>query len=129
MVLSRRTFLTTALAGGAAAAVTAGCSGGASSGAVAAGTGAPPSYVPFAGPHQTGVTHPGNEYGLMAAFTVTAEKQADLADTFQAITAETRRIMEGQPLLCIGIFGCGVPRDRKLVNRYYAAGGIGGCFG
>ena len=69
MALSRRTFLTTAMAGGAAAAVTA---------------------------HQTGVTHPGNEYGLMAAFTVTADKRDDLADSFRAITSETKRIMEGE---------------------------------
>ena len=32
----------------------------------------------------------------MAAFTVTAATRADLAATFQAISTETRRIMEGQ---------------------------------
>jgi deferrochelatase/peroxidase EfeB len=94
MALSRRTFLTTAIAGGAAA-VTAGCSGD-SGNAVAAGTAAAAAYVPFAGPHQTGITHPGNEYGLMASFTVTADTRDELADTFRAITTETKRIMEGQ---------------------------------
>jgi deferrochelatase/peroxidase EfeB len=86
------------VAGGAAAAVTAGCSGGSSGSAVSAGTGTgpAPAYVASTGPHQAGVTYPGNEYGLMAAFTVTADTRADLAATFQALTSETKRIMEGQ---------------------------------
>jgi deferrochelatase/peroxidase EfeB len=99
MALSRRTFLTTALAGGAAAAVTAACSGDSSasgSESVALGPAAPLAYVPFAGIHQTGITHPGNEYGLMASFTVTADTRDELADTFKAITTETKRIMEGE---------------------------------
>ena len=76
MALSRRTFLTTALAGGAAAAVAAGCSAASSAngaGRPAGSAAGAPGYVPFVGAHQTGITHPGNEYGLMAAFTVTAD--------------------------------------------------------
>ncbi len=105
MALSRRTFLTTALAGGAAAAVGAGCSAGGSSSSasgsgsddsVAAGGRGAPGYVPFAGAHQTGITYPGNEYGLMASFTVTADGRDELIDTFKAITTESQRIMEGQ---------------------------------
>jgi deferrochelatase/peroxidase EfeB len=69
MALSRRTFLSTALAGGAAAA---------------------------AGAHQTGITHPGNVYGVMAAFTVTADHRGDLAAAFEALSAEIERLMEGQ---------------------------------
>src|SRR5215207_7355437 len=96
MALSRRTFLTTALGGGAAAAV-AGCSSdSASNQSVSSGPGAPPVYVPFAGVHQTGTAHPGNEYGLMAAFTVTADTRDELVDTLKAITTESERIMEGQ---------------------------------
>src|SRR5215213_7310148 len=96
MGLGRRTFLTTALAGGAAAAVTAGCRDGSSGRAGDAGSSATPAYVPFAGAHQSGITRPGNEYGLMAAFTATADTGDQLAATFQAITTESRRIMEGQ---------------------------------
>jgi deferrochelatase/peroxidase EfeB len=95
MALSRRTFLSTALAGGAAAAVGAGCTSASGSTSTAASPRAP-SYVPFAGVHQTGITHPGNEYGLMAAFTVTADHGGDLAATFQALSAEIERLMEGQ---------------------------------
>jgi len=98
MALSRRTFLTTALAGGAAAAV-AGCSedsGSSQSVSSHSGSGAAPSYLAFAGVHQTGIADPGNEYGLMAAFTVTADTRDELIDTLKAITTESKRIMEGQ---------------------------------
>jgi hypothetical protein len=63
IVLSRRTFLSTALAGGAAAAL-AGCtaSGGGSTEVAAAETTAP-IYVPFVGVHQAGVTHPAASTG------------------------------------------------------------------
>ncbi len=85
------------MAGGAAAALV-GCthSGGGST-AVAAAATTPPVYVPFVGTHQAGVTHPGNEYGLMAAFTVTAETGQDLADTFRSLSDEIERLMGGQP--------------------------------
>jgi deferrochelatase/peroxidase EfeB len=94
MALSRRAFLSTALASGAAAAVGAACSDGSAS-SVAAGNQAP-AYVPFSGPRQAGIVHPGNEYGLMAAFTVTADDRAQLATTFEALSREIRRLMEGQ---------------------------------
>jgi deferrochelatase/peroxidase EfeB len=96
MALSRRTFLSTALAGGAAAAVGAGCTSASGSTAMASSPRAP-AYVPFAGVHQTGITHPGNEYGLMAAFTVTAGDRAELAATFEALSTEIERLMDGHP--------------------------------
>jgi deferrochelatase/peroxidase EfeB len=95
MVLSRRTWGARARAGGPAAAVGTACSSNNGTSAVAAGRPAP-SYVPFAGVHQTGVVHPGNEYGLMAAFTVTADDAAELATSFRALSTEVARLMEGR---------------------------------
>jgi deferrochelatase/peroxidase EfeB len=94
MVLSRRTFLSTALAGGAVAAVGTSCQS--NHGAAVAAASPAPGYVPFAGGHQSGIAHPGNEYGLMAAFTVTADDGDQLATTFRALSTEVERLMEGR---------------------------------
>ena len=106
--VSRRRFLVGGLAGTAAAglggAVAVGCAD--SSSDVEGGrvmTGGAGSldggarYLPLRGPHQTGITHPANEQGLLAAFTVTADDRAELRETFEALTAESERLMSGKP--------------------------------
>jgi deferrochelatase/peroxidase EfeB len=100
--LSRRRFLgrglaTTAAAGLAAplAACGDGREGPAGSAAAAAG-GRAPEYLRFRGRHQAGITHPANEAGLLAAFTVTAADRAELADTLAALTSEIDRLMSGR---------------------------------
>jgi deferrochelatase/peroxidase EfeB len=102
--LSRRRFLarglaSTAAAGLATAGPLAACAGGDTGGGPqdAAGPGAGPRHLPFRGPHQTGITHPGHQAGLMAAFTVTAADRAELRDTLAALTAEIERLMAGTP--------------------------------
>jgi deferrochelatase/peroxidase EfeB len=108
--VSRRHFLAGGLAGTAVAglggALAAGCSdstpgtpggdaGDTSAGAATAPAGA--SYLPFRGAHQTGITHPANEQGLLAAFTVTADDRAELRDTLRALSSESERLMSGEP--------------------------------
>jgi deferrochelatase/peroxidase EfeB len=98
--LSRRRFLAHGLASTAAAAgiavPLAACSDDGDPSTSAAGGGGPaPGYLPFRGPHQTGITHPANEQGLMAAFTVTADDRGELRATFAALTAEADRLMSG----------------------------------
>ncbi|HZM28866.1 MAG TPA: hypothetical protein VFB77_00140, partial [Acidimicrobiales bacterium] len=75
--LSRRRFLAGGLASTAAAGVGVGglaACGGDGSGPPGAAVPAADrarsvaAYLPFRGPHQTGVTHPGNDQGLLAAF-------------------------------------------------------------
>ncbi|HEY7072673.1 MAG TPA: Dyp-type peroxidase [Acidimicrobiales bacterium] len=97
--VSRRRFL----AGGLA---TAGAAAGLPAAAAACGSDGPggpaaaaadPRYLRFRGPHQTGITHPGNQQGLMAAFTVTAADRSELRDTFAALTGEIERLMSGEP--------------------------------
>jgi len=98
---SRRRFLAGGLATGAAAGLTgplAACSDGtdaARAGGAADRTG--PAHLPFRGAHQTGITHPSNEQGLLAAFTVTAADRSELQETFAALTAEIDRLMSGRP--------------------------------
>jgi deferrochelatase/peroxidase EfeB len=104
--VSRRRFLAGGLAGtavaGLGASVAAGCSAtsGRDEGATSAGGGSAssaPRYLPFRGPHQTGITHPANEQGLLAAFTVTADDRNELRDTLRALSAESERLMSGEP--------------------------------
>jgi deferrochelatase/peroxidase EfeB len=104
--VSRRRFVAGGLAGtavaGLGASVAAGCSAtsGRDDGATSAGGGSASSatrYLPFRGPHQTGITHPANEQGLLAAFTVTADDRNDLRDTLRALSAESERLMSGEP--------------------------------
>ena len=64
--VTRRRFLVGGLASSAAAASTDAAPGPAGHG-----------YLDFRGPHQTGITHPANEQGLLAAFTVTAADRDD----------------------------------------------------
>jgi deferrochelatase/peroxidase EfeB len=104
--VSRRRFLAGGLAGTAVAGlggtVAAGCSDSTSGpgGDTSAGAGTAPAtarYLPFRGPHQTGITHPANEQGLLAAFTVTADDRDDLRDTLRALSSESERLMSGEP--------------------------------
>jgi deferrochelatase/peroxidase EfeB len=94
--VSRRRFLAGGLAaaGAAAALPTAAC-GSDGSDAASGSSGSEPQYLPFRGPHQAGITHPGNQQGLMAAFTVTAADRSELRDTFAALTSEISRLMSG----------------------------------
>jgi deferrochelatase/peroxidase EfeB len=69
-------------------------------GDTSAGAGTAPAtarYLPFRGPHQTGITHPANEQGLLAAFTVTADNRDELRDTLRALSTESERLMSGEP--------------------------------
>ena len=108
--VSRRRFLAGGLAGTAVAGlggtVAAGCSDTTSGtsdpgvGDTSAGAGTAPAtarYLPFRGRHQTGITHPANEQGLLAAFTLTADDRDDLRDTLRALSSESERLMSGEP--------------------------------
>ncbi|MGH9229143.1 MAG: Dyp-type peroxidase [Acidimicrobiales bacterium] len=105
--VSRRRFLAGGLAGTAVAGlggtVAAGCSDSASGRGdrVASGGGGSASgaarYLPFRGAHQTGVTHPANERGRLAAFTVTADNPDELRATLRALSSESERLMSGEP--------------------------------
>ena len=108
--VSRRRFLAGGLAGTAVAGlggtVAAGCSDYTSStsdpdvGGTSAGADTAPAtarYLPFRAPHQTGITHPANEQGLLAAFTVTADDRDELRDTLRALSSESERLMSGEP--------------------------------
>jgi deferrochelatase/peroxidase EfeB len=102
MGIGRRHFLQTSILGGGAAALV-GCSGDDDTAAApattaAAGPDVPAlSYVPFRGPHQTGITHPSNAQGLLAALTVTARDRAELTEMFQTLSREIERLMAGEP--------------------------------
>jgi deferrochelatase/peroxidase EfeB len=105
--VSRRRFLAGGLAGTAVAGlggtVAAGCSdstSGPDGGGTSAGAGTAPAaarYLPFRGRYQTGITHPANEQGLLAAFTVTADNRDELRDTLRALSSESERLMSGEP--------------------------------
>jgi deferrochelatase/peroxidase EfeB len=104
--VSRRRFLVCGLAGTAAAGlggtVATGCSDSGSSrddraASTGGGSASGARYLPFRGPHQTGITHPANEQGLLAAFTVTAENRNELRDTLRALSIESERLMSGEP--------------------------------
>jgi deferrochelatase/peroxidase EfeB len=100
--LSRRRFLarglaSTAAAGLVAAGPLAACGDDGDSGPGTDAAGAEPRYLPFRGPHQAGITHPGNQAGLMAAFTVTAADRGELRETLAALTTEVERLMTGRP--------------------------------
>jgi len=100
MPLSRRRFLATGVASTAVAGLAgplAACAADDGSGDGAEAPGAAPRYLPFHGPHQAGITHPANEVGLMAAFTVTAGDRAELRETLAALTGEIDRLMAGRP--------------------------------
>jgi deferrochelatase/peroxidase EfeB len=92
--ISRRAFL--AGAGGAAVGgglLAAACGGG-SDGGPAAEAG----RVPFAGPHQAGITlEPAPATGLVASFTVLARDRAELRGLLQDLTDEIAGLMEGRP--------------------------------
>jgi deferrochelatase/peroxidase EfeB len=101
--VSRRRFLAGGLASTAAvagvASTAAACGDGDGDGGAASTSGAasPSRYLDFEGPHQTGITHPANEQGLMAAFDLTAMGADEVRETFVALTGEVRRLMAGEP--------------------------------
>ena len=98
--VSRRRFLAGGLASTAAVAGVAGaaaCGGDGDEGGASASGGAGPQYLDFEGRHQTGITHPANEQGLLAAFDLTADSLDEVRETFVALTEETRRLMAGDP--------------------------------
>jgi deferrochelatase/peroxidase EfeB len=108
--VSRRQFLAGGLAGTAVAGlggtVAAGCSdstsgsSGRDGGDTSTGDGTAPAgarYLPFRGTHQTGISHPANEQGLLAAFTVTADNRDELRETLRALSTESERLMSGEP--------------------------------
>jgi deferrochelatase/peroxidase EfeB len=98
--VSRRRFLAGGLASTAAVAgvtSTAAACGDDGDAASAGGPAAPARYLDFEGPHQTGITHPANEQGLMAAFDLTATGLDEVRETFLALSEEARRLMGGEP--------------------------------
>ena len=98
--VSRRRFLAGGLASTAAVAgvaSTAAACGDDEGTATSAGGAGAPRYLEFEGAHQTGITHPANEQGLLAAFDLTATSLDDVRETFVALTEETRRLMAGEP--------------------------------
>jgi deferrochelatase/peroxidase EfeB len=98
--VSRRRFLAGGLASTAAVAgvtSTAAACGDDGDAASAGGPASPARYLDFEGPHQTGITHPANEQGLMAAFDLTATGLDEVRETFLALSEEARRLMGGEP--------------------------------
>jgi len=98
--VSRRRFLAGGLASTAAVAgvtSTAAACGDDGDAASARGPASPARYLDFEGPHQTGITHPANEQGLMAAFDLTATGLDEVRETFVALSEEARRLMGGEP--------------------------------
>ncbi|TFV61037.1 Dyp-type peroxidase [Mycobacterium sp. PS03-16] len=94
--LSRRSFVTGALGTGAAVGVGAAVSG--CSDAPPAAAAAAARFVPFEGPHQSGITTlPIPEQGLLASFNVLSRDRAGLAATLAELTDEIRGLMAGRP--------------------------------
>jgi deferrochelatase/peroxidase EfeB len=95
--ISRRGFVTGALGTGVAVgagAALAGCSSPHSDAPAAA----QPSFVPFEGPHQAGITTlPIPEQGLVASFNLQVRDRAGLKSTLQELTDEIRALMAGKP--------------------------------
>ncbi len=94
--ISRRTFVTGALGTGAVVGAGAGLVGCARDDGPPA---APqPQFVPFEGPHQTGITAlPIPEQGLVASFNVLSKDRGALSATLAALTDEIRGLMAGRP--------------------------------
>ena len=94
--ISRRGFVTGAL--GTGVAVGAGALAGCSSREESPAPVAAERFVPFEGPHQTGITAlPIPEQGLIASFNVHAKDRAALKSTLQELTEEIRGLMAGKP--------------------------------
>ncbi len=94
--LSRRTFFAGALGTGAAVGVGAALSGCSDAPPAASAFGA--RFVPFDGPHQTGITSvPIPEQGLIASFNVLSTDRTGLAAALAELTDEIRGLMAGRP--------------------------------
>ena len=124
----RRAFLRTLGAGVAGVAV--GAAGGGVTGAALSGgaqAAAPPAdpVVPFHGPHQAGVTTPGQPHAAFVAFDVTAADRAGLTDLLRTVTERARFLTAGgtppdpgisAPPNDSGVLGPSVPADRLTVT-------------
>ena len=97
--VSRRTFVTGALGAGAGAVVGAGVTAAVGSHQDQKPAAARPNgFVPFEGPHQSGITSlPIPEQGLVASFNVQSRDRKGLASTLEALTEEIRGLMAGKP--------------------------------
>ncbi len=94
--ISRRGFVTGAL--GTVVAVGAGALAGCSSREESPPPVASDKFVPFEGPHQTGIISlPIPEQGLVASFNVHSKDRAALKTTLQELTEEIRGLMAGKP--------------------------------
>jgi deferrochelatase/peroxidase EfeB len=94
--ISRRGFVTGAVGTGVAAAAVGALAGCSRETETPAAQG--PSFIPFEGSHQSGITTlPIPEQGLIASFNVHAEDRASLKATLQALTEEIRALMAGKP--------------------------------
>ena len=94
--ISRRGFVTGAL--GTGVAVGAGALAGCSSREESPPPVASDKFVPFEGPHQTGIISlPIPEQGLVASFNVHSKDRAALKTTLQELTEEIRGLMAGKP--------------------------------
>ena len=89
--LSRRRLLLAAGGVGVGTAVGVGCTAAKSSTATSTA-----GFVTFEGVHQSGVTTPHQQHGLVAAFNVTAGDRAGLAEMFQSLTSAARDVMAGR---------------------------------
>lgn len=92
--LSRRGFVTAVAGAGAVAGALVGCTQRTET------PGAEPAerFIPFEGPHQTGLTAlPIPEQGLIATFNVLSKDRAGLATTLRELTDEIRGLMAGRP--------------------------------
>ncbi|MGE2833852.1 Dyp-type peroxidase [Mycobacterium sp. SMC-4] len=93
--LSRRGFVTAVAGAGAAAGALIGCS---RSDQPAATEEPAERFIPFEGPHQTGITAlPIPEQGLIATFNVLSKDRAGLATALRELTDEIRGLMAGRP--------------------------------
>jgi deferrochelatase/peroxidase EfeB len=98
--ISRRGFVTGALGAGAGAAVGVGATMALTNPQAHGSDAAAPNpvFVPFEGPHQTGITAlPIPEQGMVASFTVKSKDRAGLKSTLEALTDEIRGLMAGKP--------------------------------
>jgi deferrochelatase/peroxidase EfeB len=94
--ISRRGFVTGAL--GTGVAVGAGALAGCSSREETPPPEEAEQFVPFEGPHQTGISAlPIPEQGLIASFNVQSKDRAGLRSTLQELTEEIRGLMAGKP--------------------------------
>jgi deferrochelatase/peroxidase EfeB len=103
-----------------------------------AATPAPDPVVPFHGPHQAGITTPGQPHSLIAAFDVQAADRGELTDLLRTITERARFLTAGGnppdpgiagPPTDSGVLGPQVPADRLSVTVGVGASLFDGRYG